>query len=42
MTLLELITNCINYTTQDDEDLNPSTLERYKNSTNYKAFIKNA
>lgn len=42
MKLLELITNCINYTTQDDEDLNPSTLERYKNSTNYKAFIKNA
>ena len=42
MTLLELITNCINYTTQDDEELNPQTLEQFKNSTNYMAFIKNA
>lgn len=42
MTLLELITNCINFTTQDEEELNPSNLETFRNSTNYRAFIKNA
>ena len=42
MTLLELITNCINFTTQDEEELNPSNLETFKNSSNYRAFIKNA
>lgn len=42
MTLLELITNCINFTTQDEEELNPSNLETFRNSSNYRAFIKNA
>lgn len=42
MTLLELIANCVNFTTQDEEDINPSNLETYRNSTNYKAFLKNA
>lgn len=42
MTLLELITNCINYTTQDDVDISPETLNVFKNSSNYSAFIKNA
>lgn len=42
MTLLELITNCINFTTQDEEELNPATLEQFRGSTNYRAFIKNA
>lgn len=42
MKLIELITNCINYTTQSDESVTPYTLEQYKNSTNYAAFIKNA
>lgn len=42
MTLLELIANCVNFTTQDEEDINPSNLETYRNSTNYRAFLKNA
>ena len=42
MTLLELISNCINFTTQDEEDINPATLEQFRGSTNYRAFIKNA
>lgn len=42
MTLLELITNCINYTTQDDTEINPVQLENFRNSSNYSAFIKNA
>lgn len=42
MTLLELIANCINYTTQDDTELNPIQLENFRNSSNYSAFIKNA
>lgn len=42
MTLLELIANCVNFTTQDEENINPSNLETYRNSTNYRAFLKNA
>lgn len=42
MTLLELVSNCINFITQDDEDINPLTLNEFKNSENYKSFIKNA
>lgn len=42
MTLLELISNCINFTTQDEEEINPATLEQFRGSTNYRAFIKNA
>ena len=42
MTLLELIANCVNFTTQDEEDINPSNLETFRNSTNYRSFLKNA
>lgn len=42
MTLLELMSNCIKFITQDDQELNALNLELFKNSSNYKSFISNS